>query len=127
MQKVEVEIMTWYAANLIMYIKLKNGKQDNYPIHENIILIKAKDEKEAYMKARERGKQEEGDSSGTLYYGDEPASMVFAGVRKITTCEEAEKRPDNGTEITYSEFEVDSEEKIRSLVNGDPVFVLYED
>lgn len=119
--------MTWYAANLIMYIRLKKGKQDHYPIQENIILIKAKDEKEAYMKATNRGKQDEGDSSGTLYYGDDPASMVFAGIRKITTCEESEKRPDDGTEITYSEFEVDSEEKIRSLVEGDPVFVLYED
>jgi len=30
--------MSWYAASVIMYTKFKDGKQEKYPIWENVIL-----------------------------------------------------------------------------------------
>jgi hypothetical protein len=119
--------MTWYAANIIMYTHFKDGVQDYYPVFENIILIEAINEKEAYKKALARAKLDEGDSSGTYYYDDRQAKMICAGIRKITTCEDPEKRPTDGTEITYSEFRVDSKENLSKLVTGDSVYVYYED
>ncbi len=119
--------MTWYAANSIMYTEFKDGNQDYYPIYENIILIQAQNEKEAYTKAKERAKKDEGDSSGTYLYDDRPANIVYAGIRKITKCDDSDSPPANGTEITYSELEVDSEDQLSKLINGDPVTVLYKD
>jgi hypothetical protein len=119
--------MTWYAANIIMYTKFKDGKQDYYPIYENIILIEAKDEKEAHEKAIKRGKSDEDDSSGTYLYDKRPAILVYAGIRKITQCEDPDQRPGDGTEITYSEFLVDSNDKLMKLIKGDSVEILYDD
>jgi hypothetical protein len=110
-----------------MYTKFKDGKQDYYPINENIILIEAKDEKEALQKAIERGKIDEGDSSGTYLYDRKPAIMIYGGIRKITQCDDSDQRPGDGTEVTYSEFLVDSNEKLLKLIKGDPVDIFYDD
>ena len=118
---------TWYAAHLILYVKLKNHTQRNYPIWENIVLIKARSEEEAFAKAEARGKEEEGDDGGTFRWAGKPARWVFAGVRKLTLCEDAEKRPDDGTEVSYTELEVDSEQAVRKLVRGQSVAVTYKD
>lgn len=119
--------MPWYAASAIIYTKFKEGNQDRYPVWENVILIEAESSNEAHKKAIERAKMDEGDASGTYYYDDRPASMVFAGIRKIITCEDSNDRPRDGTEITYSTIEVYSEEDFSKLVNGEPVTVMYEE
>lgn len=119
--------MTWYAAHTIIYIKFKDGNQDRYPVYENIILIEAKTVEEAFEKAAEVAKNQEGDSQGSLTYDDRPATHVFAGIRKLINCEDDKDRPNDGTEITYSEFEVESEEAFSKLVNGYPVTVLYQE
>ena len=118
---------SWYAAHLILYVKLKDHAQRNYPIWENIVLIKARSEEEAFAKAEARGKEEEGDDGGTFRWAGKPARWVFAGVRKLTLCEDAEKRPDDGTEVSYTELEVDSEQAVRKLVRGQSVAVTYKE
>jgi hypothetical protein len=117
----------WYAAHILMYVKRKSKTPDKIPVWENIILIKAESEEAAFAKAQERGKQDEGDDDGTFVWAGQPAEWVFAGVRKLTLCEDPEKRPTDGCEISYTEMELPSEQALRALVEGKPATVQISD
>jgi hypothetical protein len=117
----------WYAAHLLMYVKRKSKTQGKIPVWENIVLIKADSEEAAFDKAQERGRQDEGDDDGTFMWAGQPAEWVFASVRKLTLCEDPEKRPTDGCEISYTEMEVPSEQALRSLVEGKPTTVQVND
>jgi hypothetical protein len=56
--------MIWFAAHLLMYVEWKDGPQDGYPLWENIILIRAGSEEEAFAKAERRDREDEGDDEG---------------------------------------------------------------
>jgi hypothetical protein len=95
-------VTRWYAAHLIMYVQFKKHVQRTYPVRENVVLIRADSAEEAFEKAERRGKEDEGDSSGTFTWGGKPATWVFGGVRKLMKCGADEKeRPNDGTEVTY--------------------------
>lgn len=115
--------MSWFAAHILMYVKLKAHPQDRFPVWENILLIQAESEDEAFAKAEQWGHEEEGDEDGSFRWGGQPAQWVFAGVRKLTLCQDAEKRPRDGTEVSFTEMEVDSREAIEKLLQGEPVAV----
>jgi hypothetical protein len=117
----------WYAAHIVMYVKRKDGAGGKTPVWENIVLIKAGSEEEAFAKATQRGKEDEGDDDGTFRWGDKPAQWVFAGIRKLTLCEDPEKRPGDGTEVSYNEMEVESEQAVWKLLEGKPVAVRFRD
>ena len=117
----------WYAAHILMYVKRKNKLRGKIPVWENIVLIKAESEASAYDKAQLRGKQDEGDDDGTFRWQGEPATWVFAGVRKLTLCEDPERRPGDGSEISYTEMEVNSEQALWSLLEGKPIAVKLAD
>jgi hypothetical protein len=117
----------WYAAHLLMYVNRKDAPPGPIPVWENIVLIRADSEESAHAKARERGKQDEGDDGGTFRWNGQPAEWVFAGVRKLTLCEDPEKRPGDGTEISYTEMELASEQAIRDLLETKPVPVKVTD
>ena len=119
--------MKWYSAHVIMFVELKNAVQKRYPVWENIFLIKADSEDEAFAKAEEHGRSEEGDCGGSFLWGGEPARWVFAGVRKLTECLPADERPDDGTEVTYHELELTSREAVKDLAAGKPVRALLND
>jgi len=111
--------MKWYAAHLILYFKAKDCKQRSFHAWENIVLIHARDENEAFAKAEKRGRDELLGDDGSICWGGVPAEMVFAGVRKVTLCEDEEKRPTDGTEVSYIEMEFSSEEAIQKLIVGE--------
>jgi len=115
--------MSWFAAHILLYVKLKSHPQNRFPLWENIILIQAESEDEAFTKAEQRGHEEEGDEDGSFRWGGQPAQWVFAGVRKLTLCQDAEKRPRDGTEVSFTEMEVGSKEAIGKLLQGEPVSV----
>jgi hypothetical protein len=115
--------MSWFAAHLVLYVRLKAQPQRRFPVWENIVLIRADSDEEAFAKAAEHGRKEEGDDDGTFHWGGQPASWVFAGVRKLTACQDPEKRPGDGTEVSYLEMEVSSAEAVEQLVGGQPVAV----
>ena len=119
--------MAWFAAHAIMYFKLKSGVQDRFTIWENVYLIEAENSDEAGHKAEARAKQEEGDSDGSLTVDDQPATLVFAGIRKIITVShwEEDGQLRHGDEITYSEFQASDEKSIRELIDGEEVSVDY--
>ena len=110
----------WYAAHLIMYVRRKLKPLGKVPVWENIILVKAESEEAAFAKAEERGKQDAGDDDGEFLWGGEPAELVFPGVRKLTLCEDPQKRPGEGTEVSYLEMELPSEQSIWNWLDGKP-------
>lgn len=109
--------MAWFAAHAIMYFKLKSGLQDSFTIWENVYLIEADNSDEALEKAKAWASREEGDSDDTLRVDGQPATQVFAGIRKMITIShwEEEGQLKHGDEITYSEFQVSDEKSIREL------------
>ncbi len=118
--------MPWYAAHTIMRVKLKEHQQDQYPIWENVILIEANSDDEALSKAQERGKEDEIQSDDFTWEGH-PAILTFEGVRKIIDCQEKNDFPRDGTEITYSQMLVASEEALLQLVEGKSIIVQYDE
>jgi hypothetical protein len=119
--------MNWFAAHIVMWVKMKRKRQTRFPCWENIVLIHAASEAEAFAKAEKRGHQEEGDCGGTFRWGGQPASWVFGGVRKLVLCQNPEDRPEDGSEITYTEIEVESKEALDKLIAGDPVALQHTD
>jgi hypothetical protein len=119
--------MSWFAAHLVLYVKLKEHPQKRFPLWENIVLIKADSEDEALAKAEQHGREEEGDDDGSFRWGGRPATWVFAGVRKITSCQDPEKRPNDGTEISYIEMELASQELVEQFAQGQPVSVRFKE
>lgn len=117
--------MNWYAAHNVMIVQFKDGIQNKYPFWENIVLIQANSDSEAFAKAEQRAKEDEGDSCGTFTWDGRPARWCFAGVRKLVDCMEATEPPTNGTEVTYLEMEVDNAGALSKLMNGEPVMVKY--
>jgi hypothetical protein len=108
----------WYAAHIVMYVKRKARAGGKVPVWENIVLVRARSEQEAFEKATQKGKEGEGDDDGTFRWAGQPAQWVFAGIRKLTLCEDPDRRPGDGTEITYTEMEVSSEQAVAKLVES---------
>jgi Domain of unknown function (DUF4288) len=115
--------MSWYAAHLIVYFKRRKGPQKRFLVWENIVLIRAKSSDEAYEKAEQLGREEDAVDDATLRIGGHPSRLVFAGVRKVTLCQDEDSRPNDGSEVSYNEWGVRSEAAIKKLVAGKTVAV----
>ncbi len=115
--------MKWYAAHIIMYFKRRKGPQKRFLVWENIVLIRAKSSDEAYEKAEEYGRQEAAVDDTNTTIGGHPSRGVFAGVRKVTLCQNENRRPMDGTEVSYIELCLKSEVAIKNLVDGKSVVV----
>lgn len=113
--------MNWYAAHIVMFAEFKSAEQDRFPVWENIVLIAAADEEEAFAKAERHGRAAEGDDGGSFRWGKHPARWVFAGVRKLTECDSVFQKSSDGVELSYTEFELDSRVAVEKLVAGEPV------
>ena len=119
--------MNWYAAHTVMWVRMKGKRQARFPCWENVVLIQASSEAEAFAKAEKRGRQEEGDCDGSFRWGGEPATWVFGGIRKLVLCDDPETRPGDGSEITYTELELESKEALEKLIAGEPTALQYMD
>lgn len=127
--------MIWYAAHIISYVKFIDASQDKYPVWENVVLIYAESVDDAYEMAENIGKSDYHGSH--LSWEGREGTWEFAGVRKLIECQDIpskmverrnnEYRPGHGTEITFLQMELDNEEDLLKLVQGDPVTVLYEE
>ena len=119
--------MAWFAAHAVMYFKLKGGAQGGVTVWENVYLVEAGDVDGAREEAEARARAEEGDDDGTLSFDDQPATLVFAGIRKMSEVAHVgeDGRLRGGDEITFSEFEVSDEQSVRALVTGEEVVVRY--
>ncbi len=113
--------MSWYAAHIVMYIRFQEPPQRDFRVWENIVLIEAPSRDAALEKAIRRGREDEGDSSGSLTWGGRPAEWVLGGVRKICECVDPDKTPGDGTEVSYLEFDLESLEQLERYVNSKSV------
>lgn len=135
--------MAWYAAHLISYAEFLDCNQDRYVLYENVVLVEEnsadvdKSFDEALLIAQEIGRTYPYDdpiADEKLTIDGRPAKWAFAGVRKLTKCSEITYTGEDrgpalvhGTEVTYSQMEVDSEVSLLKLVAGEAVTVLYEE
>ncbi len=118
--------MKWFSVHVIMTTRFKEGVQSTFPVMENVYLICAHTLSEAREKATERARQSEGDSRGSYKHEGRPATLVFEGIRKLIECEEPERAPADGDELTYSMYEVDDSEAVGKLVGGEAVTLRYD-
>lgn len=117
---------TWYVAHIIMYVEYKSGEQEPIPVWENIVLIEADSDKEAFAEAEEIGKSEAVDDDGGFAWMGRPARWVFGGVRKLTF-PEGDGRPGHGTEVTYLQLRLASKQDLKKLVDSEKVNVMYDE
>jgi hypothetical protein len=119
--------MRWFAAHIVMVVELKGMEQDHFPAWENIVLVEAASEAEAYRKAEEFGRNDEGDDDGSFRWGKRPARWIFAGVRKLTECAQSGDRPGDGDEMTYLELEFRTRNDVKRFVSGKPTAALVKE
>ena len=87
---------------------------------------------EALAEAERIGREFYGHPDETLTLNDQPADVIFGGVRKVFECQDfwprgdTDLQPRHGTEVTYSKFEVDIEE-LNDLIKGNPTTIFYEE
>jgi len=119
--------MAWYAAHVVMYVQFKDGDQHHYPVWENILLIESTSDHDALARATTLAKEDEGDHKGSLNWKGRPATMVFAGIRKLMAVshQAIDDHIGSGDEVTYSEFDLPSREALDRLVAGDDVNLTY--
>jgi hypothetical protein len=113
--------MSWYAAHVVMVVERKDPGQKHVPFWENIILVKAASEAEAFDRAEKRAREDEGDEDGSFRWDGHPARWVFGGIRKLTLCTDASKWPGDGSEVSYLEFEAPTREALARYLQGKPV------
>jgi hypothetical protein len=87
---------------------LKHEASESIPVFENVFLIHAAFASDATLHGIEIGRDEEGDSDGSVAWDDKPAVQKFVGVRKTVLCVDPANRPRHKTEVTYSRFSVSS-------------------
>jgi hypothetical protein len=123
--------MTWFAAHALVAMRRIDSVG---PIHvyENVYLVEAEDSERAKVLAMEMARAEVEVDDGLTIDGVS-VTRSLAGVRKVISVSNPDPldldadRPVSGTEITYSEFEVDSEDALRRLAVGASVAVRYVD
>ena len=121
--------MSWYAAHLIQYFKYRRRRQRSFLVWENIVLIRARNAEEAHDKAEQISREEEAilDKDKSLRLKGHPAKLLFAGVRKVVECVDPDRRPGDGTEVSYTEMVLPSEKAVHQLVAGKSVAVRIDD
>ena len=119
--------MRWFAAHIVMIVEFKQDEQDYIPAWENVVLIKADSEAEAYQQAEVLGLEDEGDDCETFRWGKRAAKWTFAGVRKLTECALLGDGPETGDEITYTEFQFKTRHDVKRFVEGKASEVVVND
>ncbi|MBI4347949.1 MAG: hypothetical protein HY553_13915 [Elusimicrobia bacterium] len=110
----------------MLYTKLKRGKQTSFPVWQNVYLIQASTPAAALKKAARLGRANSGDSGGSYTYGNEPARIVFGGVRSVIECDNSAARPRDGTEVSYLELEVRGLQALKRLISDETVQIVYK-
>lgn len=126
--------MTWYAASVLFAFDNVHGPQSRWHVWEDVVLIEASSHEEVMAKAQAYA--DTWTSLGTgLKMGGHLAARRFIGVRKVLTIsnpahmdiEQSDHPPVDGTEITFTEFIVESREDLEKLAKGERVRLVYED
>lgn len=131
-EKIE-RIENLFCAHVVIWMKYKDGVQNEYPIWENVYLVKANTEDEAWEKAEKKGREECEDDDG-LEVDGRPARWTYGGVRKLISvidisffeCKIHESMEDI-IELTWSEFTVLDKISLDKLIAGESVIINYDE
>jgi hypothetical protein len=128
----ERAMTSWFAAHALIGTKRIDAK-GAIVVYENVFLVEAT----SHQKAKELAiamAMPEVDLDDTTTLDGAPAVNFFVGIRKTILIShptssnlDETSPPISGTEITYSAFEVDSEEDLQKLAKGECVNVRYVD
>lgn len=119
-----------YAAHVVMRVVLIDEPQVNFPVWENVVLVESVNPEEAERVARQFGLDAEGTAEGSMTWEGKKAELVFAGIRRLTSCvdltnyanlEGSEAKAGNGTEITYFQFTMKSRSDFDDFLAGQEV------
>lgn len=119
--------MTWFAVHTVITVQ-RVDQLGPISIYENIFLVQTTNSSQAKLEG-ERLVKPEVDSDDDLTIDGFPAKRAFAGIRKVVNVSNPEPldldndRPVSGTEITYSEFEVDTEDDVIKFVSGQELLI----
>jgi hypothetical protein len=119
--------MTWYAAHVVMVVKYKRGPQRKFPVWENVLLLRADTEEQAFAKAEALGQAAAGDDDGTFRWRGKAARWELAGVRKIVACCVNGSSTGDGDEITYNELEFSALKDVTEFAAGLPATARYDE
>ena len=122
----------WFAASVILFVRLLRPRKGRIPFFENVYLVRASTFAAAKRRAVALGRAEE---QGGIRWLGRNAELVFGGVRKVVTCsadpsrsgESEVARLYDGVEATYSFMSVKNAAGLRTLIRGDAVDVRYEE
>lgn len=123
--------MTWFTASVLVAIKPHGYTSGPVQVYENMYLVEAPTSSEALAKARKLGVEEAAIIDDGLTIDEEPAFREFVGVRKLinvsnpTPLRQDEDRPTDGTELTYSLYEVEDVQALQELASGNPLRLVY--
>lgn len=124
--------MTWYAATIISVVRVRAGGQKTYPVWEDVCLVEAASDDEAFQKAESLGKSREINDRTTMLDGI-PARVLYFGVRKVGRIinpfpeSPDEFPPKHGSEISFSKYTLVSAKDLDLMVQGKSVPVIYEE
>lgn len=113
----------WYCAHLLYVVEYEGQK--TFPLWENIHLIEAENPEEARAKSLVVGKAHEDLKWGSSYCNDQPARMVFSGIRKLMRV--MDDKLESGIELTYIELEVSDRNQIKDLLEQKAVTLIFDE
>ena len=117
----------WYCAHILVSVRYREGNQDTIPLWENILLIQANSSDQAFREA-ERLAEEKYGIDDPLICDGRAAYYQVEGVRKIIRIEVPDVTSvPSGTEVTYLQIEVDTEQELELVKNGLTVKVIFDD
>jgi hypothetical protein len=122
--------LTWYAVHVATAIEVEGQMEFPLTVYEDVILIQAASSKVARELAISRA-EAEASADSMLKVNGRPAEKKLIGARKIISifntdgADQDADRPDSGTEITYSRFEIPNSEELAKYVKGQDVRVTY--
>lgn len=123
----------YYIAHVIIWVRYKDGNQDDYPVWENVYLIKADTNEEAWEKAEKEGRSYPS-SNDDLTFDDRPAEWIYGGVRKVihsisgdSINVQIDLMHEDVAELTWNEFTLPDKESLDKLIAGKPVSIRYDE
>lgn len=113
----------WYTAHAVLVALFKSGSQNQFPVWENIYLIWARSDRDAFSKAEKKAKAEQGDSSGSFKWNGRPAEWKYKGIRQLTKCELRSTKnlaiEHESIEISHNEFILVGTKTLSGFCRGD--------
>jgi hypothetical protein len=115
-----------YCAHIIMATSA-DETPESYQVHENVVRMEAADSEEIWDAADAYGQRDAATQNAdpAARLDGKPCTTFFAGVRKVIQSFGPDIDDERLTEVTYSIYEIQGHEKLKTLAKGDNVSLDY--